>query len=115
MDRLEYGAQRLQQLSECGPGACRGINDCGRDSPYIVHYPLCYDFTEGTWFISDPVTGQQSDGASPPYGNTDNGAEKTGSLKSFLWKEKGHPLCKRLSMQNSTRILTAVRGDSGNW
>jgi prepilin-type N-terminal cleavage/methylation domain-containing protein len=42
------------------------INDRERVTPNIVHYPLCYGFNEGTWFIYDPVTGQQGDGAFAP-------------------------------------------------
>lgn len=42
------------------------INDRERVTPSITHYPLCYGFNEGTWFVYDPVSGQQGDGAFAP-------------------------------------------------
>jgi prepilin-type N-terminal cleavage/methylation domain-containing protein len=42
------------------------INDRARVTPNITHYPLCYGFNEGTWFVYDPVSGKQGDGAFAP-------------------------------------------------
>jgi prepilin-type N-terminal cleavage/methylation domain-containing protein len=42
------------------------INDRERVTPSITHYPLCYGFNEGTWFVYDPVSGKQGDGAFAP-------------------------------------------------
>jgi hypothetical protein len=42
------------------------INDRARVTPNITHYPLCYGFNEGTWFVYDPVSGRQGDGAFAP-------------------------------------------------
>jgi len=42
------------------------VNDRERVTPNITHYPLNYGFNEGTWFIYDPVSGQQGDGAFAP-------------------------------------------------
>jgi prepilin-type N-terminal cleavage/methylation domain-containing protein/prepilin-type processing-associated H-X9-DG protein len=41
-------------------------NDRARVTPNITHYPLCYGFNEGTWFVYDPVSGKQGDGAFAP-------------------------------------------------
>lgn len=40
--------------------------DRARVTPNITHYPLCYGFNEGTWFVYDPVSGKQGDGAFAP-------------------------------------------------
>lgn len=42
------------------------VNDHERVTPNITHYPLCYGFNEGTWFVYDPVSGKQGDGAFAP-------------------------------------------------
>jgi prepilin-type N-terminal cleavage/methylation domain-containing protein len=42
------------------------VNDRARPTAVLVHYPLCYSFNEGTWFIYDPVSGQIGDGAFHP-------------------------------------------------
>ncbi len=42
------------------------INDRPRVTPSITHYPLCYGLNEGTWFVYDPVSGKQGDGAFAP-------------------------------------------------
>lgn len=42
------------------------LNDRQRVTPNITHYPLCYGFNEGTWFVYDPVSGKQGDGAFAP-------------------------------------------------
>ncbi len=42
------------------------INDRARITPTLVHYPLNYGFSEGTWFIYDPATGEVGDGAFHP-------------------------------------------------
>jgi len=42
------------------------INDRARVTPNITHYPLNYGFNEGTWFVYDPVSGKQGDGAFAP-------------------------------------------------
>lgn len=41
-------------------------NDRARPTPKITHYPLCYAFNEGTWFIYDPVSRTGGDGAFVP-------------------------------------------------
>lgn len=41
-------------------------NDRARPTPLRTHYPLCYVFNEGTWFIYDPPTDQIGDGAFAP-------------------------------------------------
>jgi len=41
-------------------------NDRERVTPNITHYPLCYGFNEGTWFVYDPVSGKPGDGAFAP-------------------------------------------------
>ena len=37
-----------------------------RVTPKLLHYPLNYNFNEGTWFIYDPVSDQVGDGAFAP-------------------------------------------------
>jgi prepilin-type N-terminal cleavage/methylation domain-containing protein/prepilin-type processing-associated H-X9-DG protein len=41
-------------------------NDRKRPTAKLIHYPLCYGFNEGTWFIYDTHTGQFGDGAFAP-------------------------------------------------
>jgi prepilin-type N-terminal cleavage/methylation domain-containing protein/prepilin-type processing-associated H-X9-DG protein len=41
-------------------------NDRARVTTAIVHYPLSYNFNQGTWFNFDPVSGQFGDGAFHP-------------------------------------------------
>jgi prepilin-type N-terminal cleavage/methylation domain-containing protein/prepilin-type processing-associated H-X9-DG protein len=42
------------------------IMDKKRITPRLIHYPLNYNFNEGTWFIYDPVSDQAGDGAFAP-------------------------------------------------
>jgi len=42
------------------------VNDRARVTPSITHYPVCYGFNEGTWFVYDPVSDRQGDGAFAP-------------------------------------------------
>ncbi len=42
------------------------INDRARVTTAIVHYPLNYNFNQGTWFNFDPVSGRFGDGAFHP-------------------------------------------------
>lgn len=41
-------------------------NDRARPTASMTHYPLCYAFNEGTWFIYDPVSGQAGNGSFAP-------------------------------------------------
>jgi prepilin-type N-terminal cleavage/methylation domain-containing protein/prepilin-type processing-associated H-X9-DG protein len=42
------------------------VNDRSRPTPSITYYPVNYGFNVGTWFVFDPVSGQQGDGAFAP-------------------------------------------------
>jgi prepilin-type N-terminal cleavage/methylation domain-containing protein len=42
------------------------VNDKKRVTAKLVHYPLCYGFNEGTWFVYDSKSGQFGDGAFCP-------------------------------------------------
>jgi prepilin-type N-terminal cleavage/methylation domain-containing protein len=46
---------------------CPGeINDRERPTPSLTYYPLNYVFSQGTWFIFNPMTGEVGDGAFTP-------------------------------------------------
>lgn len=42
------------------------INDRPRPTASMTHYPLCYGFNEGTWFVYDPPSDKAGDGAFAP-------------------------------------------------
>jgi prepilin-type N-terminal cleavage/methylation domain-containing protein len=41
-------------------------NDRPRPTATLTHYPLCYGFNQGTWFVYDPVSDRGGDGAFHP-------------------------------------------------
>jgi len=55
------------------------INDRARPTASMTHYPLCYGFNEGTWFVYDPPSDQAGDGAFAP-----NRAMQAGSFTDGL-------------------------------
>ncbi len=58
-------------------------NDRPRPTATLTHYPLCYGFNQGTWFIYDPVSDRAGDGAFAPN-RTFKPADFTDGMSSTL-------------------------------
>ena len=56
------------------------INDRARVTTAIIHYPLSYNFNQGTWFVFDPVSGQIGDGVQVGVGEVADRVQLVGGL-----------------------------------
>ena len=65
------------------------INDRSRPTPTLTYYPLNYVFNEGTWFVYDPASDRESDGAFSP-----NRAFKPADISDGLTQTLGVSECK---------------------